>query len=76
MTQATKPTHAITANGIKNPFIFLQIFTTSCNFKEFLIYDMNKPTSEPEKILLSNLDKEYYRLEFIIDKDKEHIKKE
>lgn len=48
----------------------------TCNFKEFLIYDMNKPTSEPEKILLSNLDKEYYRLEFIIDKDKEHIKKE
>lgn len=29
----------------------------ACNFKEFLIYDMEKPTGEPESILLKDLAK-------------------
>lgn len=48
----------------------------TCNFKEFLIYDMEKPRSEPESILLENLHKEYYRLEFIVNNDNEILKKE
>lgn len=48
----------------------------TCNFKEFLIYDMEHPTAEPDSILLENLPKEYYRLEFLINKEDEHIKKE
>lgn len=48
----------------------------TCNFKSFLIYDMNNPNSEPEEILLKDLPKEYYRLQFLIDSKSEHIKKE
>lgn len=48
----------------------------TCNFQEFLIYDMEKPTGEPEQILLKNLPKEYYRLRFLIDTGDENIKKE
>lgn len=39
----------------------------TCNFEEFLIYDMEKPTGEPESILLKDLAKEYYRLKFLVD---------
>ncbi len=48
----------------------------TCNFDEFLIYDMEKPTGEPESILLKDLEKEYYRLQFLVDEDDENIKKE
>jgi len=48
----------------------------TCNFEEFLIYDMEKPTGEPESILLKDLEKEYYRLQFLVDKEDENIKKE
>lgn len=48
----------------------------TCNFKEFLIYDMEKPTGEPESILLKDLDKEYYRLQFLVNKENDIIKKE
>ena len=48
----------------------------ACNFKEFLIYDMEKPTGEPESMMLCDLEKEYYRLQFLVDKDDDNIKKE
>ena len=48
----------------------------TCNFKEFLIYDMEKPTGEPESILLSELPKEYYRFKFIVDTGSELLAKE
>lgn len=48
----------------------------TCNFGEFLVYDMEKPNGEPESILLSDLPKEYYRLGFLVDSGSEHIKKE
>ena len=48
----------------------------TCNFQEFLVYDMDKPNAEPESILLENLGKEYYRLQFLVDSKKEHISKE
>ena len=48
----------------------------TCNFQEFLIYDMEKPNGEPESILLKDLPKEYYRLKFIVDEQNENIKRE
>ncbi|MBQ6171171.1 MAG: class I SAM-dependent DNA methyltransferase [Clostridia bacterium] len=39
----------------------------TCNFAEFLIYDMEKPQGEPEQIFLKDLEKEYYRLQFLVD---------
>ncbi|MCI7333286.1 MAG: N-6 DNA methylase [Mollicutes bacterium] len=48
----------------------------TCNFKSFLVYDMNNPNSEPEEILLKNLPKEVYRLSFLVDEKSEHLKKE
>ena len=46
------------------------------NFTEILIYDMNKPNGEPEQILLKDLQKEYYRLQFLVDTGNENLKKE
>lgn len=46
------------------------------NFKEFRVYDMEHPNSEPQVIKLEDLGKEYYRLEFLVDKGKEHLEKE
>lgn len=48
----------------------------TCNFSEFLVYDMEKPNGEPEQILLKDLPKEYYRLQFLVNTGDEHIKKE
>ncbi|MDE5558576.1 MAG: N-6 DNA methylase [Ruminococcus sp.] len=48
----------------------------TCNFSEFLVYDMNKLNSEPERIFLKDLPKEYYRLQFLVDTGNESIKKE
>ena len=48
----------------------------TCNFAEFLVYDMEQPNGEPEQILLKNLGKEYYRLQFLIDAKSEHLSKE
>ena len=46
------------------------------NFREFYIYDMEKPTGEPEKILLEDLPEEAYRMNFLVDKKDENIIKE
>ncbi|SDQ78789.1 hypothetical protein SAMN04487826_2679 [Prevotella sp. khp1] len=48
----------------------------TCNFAEFLVYDMEQPNGEPEQILLENLGKEYYRLQFLVDAKNEHLSKE
>lgn len=48
----------------------------TCNFKEFLVYDMEQPNGEPEHILLENLGREYYRLQFLVDVKSEHLSKE
>ena len=51
-------------------------WVVTCNFKSFLVYDMNQPNSEPEEILLKDLATEYYRLKFLVDAQSEHISKE
>ena len=48
----------------------------ACNFAEFRVYDMENPQSEPEIILLSDLPKEYYRLQFLVNAADRNIKKE
>ncbi len=47
-----------------------------CNFQSFEIHDMNRPNDEPEVVALSELEKEYHRLGFLVDTGKENIKKE
>ena len=48
----------------------------ACNFAEFHVYDMERPTGEPEVIRLADLEKEYYRLQFLVDTGNSHIQKE
>ena len=48
----------------------------TCNFSSFLVYDMENPNGEPFEILLENLEKEYYRLEFLVKIGNEHLKRE
>lgn len=45
------------------------------NFKEFHIYDMNKPQSDPEVVYLKDLEEDYYRLNFLVDEENEYIKR-
>ena len=47
-----------------------------CNFKEFRIHDMNRPNDTPEILMLSDLEKEYTRLNFLVDTGDENIRKE
>jgi len=47
-----------------------------CNFKEFHIHDMNRPNDTPEIIRLEELEKEYHRLQFLVDAGNERIQKE
>ncbi len=51
-------------------------WVVTCNFKSFLVYDMEQPNGEPEEIMLENLEKEFYRLSFITDTGSIHLKKE
>ena len=51
-------------------------WVVTCNFEKFFVYDMERPDGEPEEILLKNLEKEYYRLQFLVDEGSEHLKRE
>ena len=46
------------------------------NFVTFEIHDMNRPNDEPEVVALAELEKEYHRLQFLVDTGDENIKKE
>ena len=46
------------------------------NFEEFQVYDMENPIGEPQRIFLKDLEKEYYRLQFLVDDENEHLKRE
>ena len=48
----------------------------TCNFREFWVYDMERPNGEPQKIALENLENEYYRLQFLVDMKNENIRRE
>lgn len=51
-------------------------WVVTCNFAQFYVYDMERPGGEPEIIALANLEKEYYRLQFLVDTGSEHLKRE
>lgn len=51
-------------------------WVVTCNFNTFYVYDMERPRGEPEIIELANLEKEYYRLQFLVDAGNEHLKRE
>ena len=51
-------------------------WVVTCNFREFWVYDTERPNDEPQKILLANLEKEYYRLQFLVDEKNDHLKRE
>ena len=51
-------------------------WVVTCNFREFRIYDMENPLGKPEIVALAELEKEYYRLQFLVDDTKEMLKKE
>mgnify|MGYP001623707825 FL=1 len=51
-------------------------WVVTCNFSTFYVYDMERPGGAPEEILLENLEKEYYRLQFLVDSGNEHLKRE
>ena len=48
----------------------------TCNFSEFLIYDMNKPNGEPLQVLLKNLPKEYHCLKILVNQKSQRLAKE
>lgn len=51
-------------------------WVVTCNFAEFYIYDMERPGGEPEKVLLADLEKEYYRLNFLVEEKSELLHRE
>lgn len=51
-------------------------WVVTCNFDEFLIYDMERPGGEPQQLFLKDLPKEYYRLQFLVDSKSESIRRE
>jgi len=58
------------------PYSLRPRWIITCNFEEFLIYDMEKPTGEPESILLQDLGKEYYRFDFLVEEKDELLHRE
>ena len=48
----------------------------TCNFRSFNIHDMKRPHDPPATVLLENLEKEYYRLQFLVDRTNERYKRE
>ncbi len=51
-------------------------WVVTCNFRSFLIYDMEQPNGEPEELLLADLPREAYRLQFLVDAGSEHLRRE
>ena len=51
-------------------------WVVTCNFGEFRIYDMEKPHGDPEIVYLKDLEKDFYRLQFLVDTGSTHIQRE
>ena len=47
-----------------------------CNFNEFQIHDMNRPNDDPQIVKLEDLEKEYHRMNLLVDTDDENTKRE
>lgn len=51
-------------------------YVVTCNFREFWVYDMERPNDPPYIIYLKDLEKEYQRLSFLVSKGNVHLTKE
>ena len=51
-------------------------WVVTCNFAEFNIYDMENPQNPPEAVFLKDLEKDFYRLEFLVDRKNESTRRE
>lgn len=51
-------------------------WVVTCNFKEFYVYDMEQPSGEPLKIELANLGRDYYLLQFLVNKENSELNRE
>ena len=58
------------------PYSLRPAWIVVCNFREFLIYNMENPHAEPTQILLENLAKDYYLLDFISRHKTESLQRE
>ena len=58
------------------PYSMRPRWIITCNFRQFLVYDMENPNGEPFEILLEDLPREYYRLRFITHRGNEHLRRE
>ncbi len=58
------------------PFSKRPRWIVTCNFEQFYIYDMERPTGDPEIVWLKDLEKDYYRLQFLVKKGDDHIRRE
>lgn len=47
-----------------------------CNFHEFQIHDMNRPNDEPQIVKLADLEKEFHRMNFLVNMGDENTKRE
>ena len=48
------------------PYDMVPRWIVVCNFQEFHLHDMQRPNDDPLVVKLADLEKEYYRLEFMI----------
>ena len=51
-------------------------WVVTSNFSSFYVYDMETPAGAAEVIELKDLEKEYYRLRFLVDSVNEHLRRE
>ena len=58
------------------PYSKMPRWVITSNFEEIWVYDMERPGGEPEKILVKDLAKEYYRLSFLVNTEAIHLQRE
>lgn len=51
-------------------------WVVTCNFKKFYVYNMEQPSGEPLKIELANLGRDYYLLQFLVNKENSELNRE
>lgn len=70
------PFHQAKRYAAELPYSSRPRWIVTCNFREFWIYDMEQPNGEPQVVLLENLEKEHYRLRFLVDMGSDTLRKE